>query len=958
MKSPQLRSKTPGSITGHPLVRKGFAALFAGAVALGLGAGSALAQGPYYPGVATTPTEYPEPGTNPFIPQGMPITSSNEFYLIESNMPGTATLISPPNAGDHTASAAEYNTAVKAAATLVANGGGGSVTIASLTAEVAKYRSDLLQVQGALTNLAQGIAASAATTPNKQTYLESLAFTAGNVAPSGLAGANTSLAGVFTTAAGDATLASGVDLLVSQAINGAASSSALAIPSSSIYNVVSNAATAISSSPAGIPKPGILQNIGTAVAGNANVNGSTSNLDAATNALTTAGLQPHVSLNLMVTTIKNAVAVSDANYGAIAQGALRTVGNRTLAGYNAIKSGLGNTSYVTDLVDGFAALALNNTNAGTLAFSAANPEAVAAAAAVKYPASAGAAVGLILDNGYGSADRKDIVSRAVNAYQAGATAIADAAVGHGGVTPGEITSAAVGAAQLGSAGVISKAVLVKAGTSPANATDVVSNAITAAAAASPANKANAFADIAYNVSNALKLVPASSTAAVTQAVNSAITATTGVPATAPTYIVIVGALAGDQKVNFNAILAAGLAASGSDDDAATNAGAALVQVINTVPLSNYSATLTAAAGATTDAQRLSVLYAASLSNSGDAAGGLAALINASPDALAPDLVAAAISANRTKQTALTVAGAVAVHTKANPNDIQFYLGKQILTNPIYVKEITTAATVSAPQFSHFVAHTVAYNVPKSAYDAVSDIFLHSKITIPGILANAPDVFGASSRPAAGAAITAGLATGVLENTQLSAGDRQTALKNVIVESVKALNNPAYNDASVSPATFRQSTGLAVGAFTVIKAKGVAGGITGFVAQLVNPGDTTVSSDLTNALTQAAYASGSLTGTANLLDIAQAAGQAYGWVSGTPNRGVNVAATTAIANAIAAGYPFNLARITEAVLFGVDEAAGGTGRPGAGAAGLRQNTLAPYYDHHSAQGTPVSNIFTL
>jgi hypothetical protein len=783
MKSPPLRPKSPGSITGHPLVRKGFAALFAGAVALGLGAGSAFAQGPYYPGSPTVPNNYPAPGTNPFIAQGMPITSSNEFNLIESQMPGTATIINPPAVGDHTASAAEYNTAVKAAATLVANGAAPGVTIASLTAEVAKYRSDVLQVQGALTNLAQGIQASAASTANKQTALESVAFTVAAVSPSGLAGANTTLTGVFTTAAGDAALASGVNLLVSQAIAGAGSSAALAVPASSIYNVVANAATAISSSGAGIPKAGILQSIATAAAGAPTVAGSTANLDAVTNALTTTGLQTYVTLNQMVTTIKAAVVSSDATDGAIAQGALRVVGNRTLAGYNSIKSGLGNTSYVTDLVDNFAALAVNNTNAGTLAFSASNPDAVAAAAAVKYPASAGAAVGLILDNGYASGDRKDIIAKAVNAYQAGASVIADAAVGHGGVTPGEVTSAAIGAAQLGSAGAVAKAVILKAGTTPANATDVVSNAITAAAAASPANKANAFADISYNVANALKLVPAASTAAVTQAAQSAVTATTGVPATAPTYIVIVGALAGDQKANYSAILAAGLAAVPGDDDAATNAGASLVFNISNVPLNNYAATLNASAAASTDSQRISVLYAASLSNSGDAAGGLAAAIKNSPDALAPDLVQAAISANRSKQTALTVAGEVALHTKQNPNDIQFYLGKQIITNPTYVKEITASATVAAPQFSHFVAHTVAFNAPKSAYDSVDGIFLHSKITIPGTLANAADPYGASSRPAAGAAITAGLTTGILENTGLSAADRKTALQNAIVESV-------------------------------------------------------------------------------------------------------------------------------------------------------------------------------
>ena len=73
----------------------------------------------------------------------------------------------------------------------------------------------------------------------------------------------------------------------------------------------------------------------------------------------------------------------------------------------------------------------------------------------------------------------------------------------------------------------------------------------------------------------------------------------------------------------------------------------------------------------------------------------------------------------------------------------------------------------------------------------------------------------------------------------------------------------------------------------------------------------------------------------------------------------------IATAINSGYPtLGLPAITNAVNFGIDDAHGGAGAfklPGAGAAGLRDiifNPAAPFYDHHTAQGRPVSNIFSL
>ena len=215
----------------------------------------------------------------------------------------------------------------------------------------------------------------------------------------------------------------------------------------------------------------------------------------------------------------------------------------------------------------------------------------------------------------------------------------------------------------------------------------------------------------------------------------------------------------------------------------------------------------------------------------------------------------------------------------------------------------------------------------------------------------------------GMAILAALTTGILEATQLSAADRKSSLQGVVIESVKALVNPLFNG---PVANFAQSNGT-VGGSSLTFPKGVAGGITGFVAQMVNPADTTISADVTNALFQASYNAGLLTGTAYTLDIAQAAGQAYGWVSGITainNPAAAAAVSSAIANAVRNGYPvLALANIQNAVDFGISQANGGVGAavPGVGAGGLRDiifNPAAPFYDHHSAQGRPVSNIFSL
>ena len=435
---------------------------------------------------------------------------------------------------------------------------------------------------------------------------------------------------------------------------------------------------------------------------------------------------------------------------------------------------------------------------------------------------------------------------------------------------------------------------------------------------------------------------------------------------APTYIAVVGAMAGNGSLNAANIRTAGLAAdllyNANANNGPITAGAALVTALFPYTLNElaaYAATRNALATAGTADRDRALLYAATLAHPSDVVGALATVITKSALAPAATLTQDAISAARTKQANLAVAGEVAGFIKTNglATDIQAYIGAKVLENPSFVADIATAGTVSIPKFSHFVAHAIAFNAPQQAYLAAAGILQHSLITATTGTAGV-DKLALGDRPAAVAAISAALTTGIVENRDLSVADKRIALTNAVRSTVKALGPTytAYNAQSpTAAASFRTSNG-GVGTFTTGPAKGVAGAVTGFVAQLVNAGDTVVSLDITKALTaiSAAVGSGGFK-----LDIAQAAAQAFGWVSGQV---APAGVATAIANAVFAGYGpgYNLAQITNAANFGLAQAnGGGIGAvPGAGAAGLRWTTSDPFYSHKSASGDPVSPILSL
>ena len=225
---------------------------------------------------------------------------------------------------------------------------------------------------------------------------------------------------------------------------------------------------------------------------------------------------------------------------------------------------------------------------------------------------------------------------------------------------------------------------------------------------------------------------------------------------------------------------------------------------------------------------------------------------------------------------------------------------------------------------------------------------------------------------------------------------------MVGNTVETLLDTAYNDVRIIGATpgtqvlagsnkgkdFRRTNGLAGGFYasgtTNAYVPAVAGGVTGFVAQIVKDGDKglggtgiasggtadpsavgTIAAALASATTSASH----FTGQAYLLDIAQAAAQAFGWVSHSTLATVGLTAPSEIVLAIYNAYPVdgigNIGwafgtKLLNAANFGFTEANGGGvgAKPGAGAEGLRDGPTHPYYDHHSASGTPVSNIFNL
>ena len=786
-------------------------------------------------------------------------------------------------------------------------------------------------------------------------------------------------------------------------------------------------------------------------------------IDTISRALTNPGTSAMASLSQVLNAEVMALLpahLTNANAGAIAAGALRAQGGSSAAIASQLAtSSPGTANYTNALVNGYqnsASKPAYITALGAPA-NAGLADAVAAGAAVKGAIVPGDIVALALTNGTPATPPRNIVSAIIGAAQGSALAVINGAIngttGYGTATLADLAYAGAAAAPIQNAGAITQTLVAHAGLiandlpSQTKLRDIVDKAIQGAIAGS---KTGAFADIVYKAQAQARSTAGMSDPLVRQAIDSM--------GTANSYIAVVAALAGDGGSNRVVIQNAAYNAPGNEitatggDLPAAMSGGALVQSLQTNSGQYFASTSTAyynAANATNTV--LADLYAASLVNNtseGDAA--LAAAIKQSTvsDVTLTDAANNAsrvFSGNGLPSAALAMVRTVVTHIKAEAlagsiEDLFDFVGHQIVLNNTLVKDIAIAATVVDPDNAHFIAHSVAFNAstrtnPTAATGSVASIFEYAQIVNPTPFAvpSSTNPTGAPlgakpgsavdtsfpltpfpgptkgtiiDRPAAAAAITAGLVTGLMEanldgnnvtdgpplnQASTTAGFPNTtaALTSVVSAAVAAsisqggvyLSGPTagggrvFNNPADANAGFQQI--ITSGSGTVVTTQATAGGagaITGYIAQVTISGDTTISA-ITAAVLRAAVG-GSARNFA--MQIAQAAGQALRWVGGASVTSVIVGSAgnpsfdiaTAMAPTVT-GFA-TLAQLEAAVSFGISQAASGV--IGAGALGLNATGLNPgtgtliikatlnnnadFYQVRSATGTPVTDIFNL
>jgi len=617
---------------------------------------------------------------------------------------------------------------------------------------------------------------------------------------------------------------------------------------------------------------------------------------------------------------------------------------------------------------------------------------------------------------------------------------------YGSATAGDLAWAAADASPIQNIGsaiqnIVAYTTVSTSSLNTATVTSIVQQAIAGAIAG---GKTGAFADIVYKEQSVAR-----STAAVSDPL---VRAAIDAMGPASSYIAVVAALAGDSGSNRAAIQNAAYAAGATSeiqltggDVTAASSGGALVQSIQTNVGQFFTSALAAyyssANGASPTNAAIADVYAAVLTDPLEADAGLAAAIKQSgvPDAtltMAADNAYRVTNGNSSLAPNLAMVDAVVTHIKsealsgAGIQDLFDFVGHQIILNPTLTNDIATAATVVDPDNAHFIAHSVAFNAttatnPTGATSSIASIFKYAQIVNPtpylvpsisnptGAPAGSKSFPGPSvkgkilDQPAAAAAITAGLVTGILEanldKTQLTQSTTTSSVPLTTSALTSAVAAAVANSITATSATylrgmtfpfnntgdtakqFVQSDGTASGApnlnTTTFGTRseqtfGAAGAITGYIAQVTTLNDSTISP------VTAAVLTASVGGNARLfaLEIAQAAGQALRWVGG-----INV--STALSGALSAGNPAfdiasamaptevgyaNLAQLENAVAFGINQAAAGV--IGAGALGLNATGLNPgtgtlnikatgnansdFYQVRSATGTPVTDIFNL
>ncbi|HEY3900162.1 MAG TPA: hypothetical protein VGM54_16255 [Chthoniobacter sp.] len=603
----------------------------------------------------------------------------------------------------------------------------------------------------------------------------------------------------------------------------------------------------------------------------------------------------------------------------------------------------------------------------------------------------------------------------------------------------QFTDVAFGAAAgspIGSVGtLIGVLVLDSSSSASTYSSTTVNNIVTGGInGAASSNYSGAYGDIVYKAEVQARNTTGISGSLVTAAI-SAIQTHSGL-----SYVAAIAAQAAGGTVGTNRAAiqsAADVALAGNATfQAAADQGMTLVQKIQTSAATHFVDILSAinqAANGTQNGDAVrSDLYAAMMADPGDYDGNLAAALKetvGNPNSLTSQgspitdtlLLGDANNGIRGINSGvganLQIVDTVVTHLQnealgvgsSGVGDIFGYISQQVVVAPTLTRSIAVAATVTDPDHAHFIAKAIAYQAPMTVYTTVASIFNYAQITNPHplVLTNStsfagavgssktyPGNFGAiMDQPAAAAAITAGLTDGIIASNQaLPISNLTTALSTAVAAAVSAsitqnnttllgLTNP-FNNTGDTTKLFQQSNGTtwngATPAYTTAsqsRTVGAAGAITGFIAEVTQPTDTTIS-PITQAVLTAAVGGAARNYS---LQIAQAAGQAFAWVtqfSGTPDTSTasNTNPVYAIAEAMAptvTGFA-TLAQLENAVAFGMNQAE--IGAIGAGALGLNATNLnagngslvvkatlnanSDFYIHRSGTGTPVTDIFNL
>jgi len=996
----------------------------------------AFGQGGYYP---VSPTGAPY-GSNY---NGITVAASPDLTFLQNNVQNlygpNVSLQVPLPTGSTAPTTVQYSQAVAVAVTLVLAGSPtvpAGVTLTSLSNEAVSWNS--ASAGTTTTAIAQSIVQF-----NTATAVANLTTVAAALAKSQPTLINNLVANIVVQAGTNTTIAAGIPQIVAAAVTNVPNNTTAItsiVNNGVAYGIATSSLTAqnkadLFTGNGTYTGAGYIQTL--LAAGVTNNRPAT--VDAITSAVTftnflTVGNLPGGAPAL--TTILNSVvagipAGSLSNtlvMGAVADGALRSQGALYGASGGAIATALdanaATAAYTDMVVNGY-----SNSSSGSAAFGAyvaahaSFSDALAAGAVVKASLTPALVLQLALVNG--SAAPRNVVASAVGANQTAALTTLVGAINSSNHTPwagsfGDIAYGGAEAAPLATAGNVTQTVLLNSATSvtalnTGTVTQVMQNALNGANAGG--NQA-AFAALIYGVQLEAKYTsPGTVSNPGIAAVQTAVDTLTSIANPLyPSFIAPVAAVAGDTYgYNQANIVSAGNTqlTTDSGDTVAAIAGENLVASLRASAATTYTSMLTAFNNASTNASpsnsAIALLYGATLQDPTEYAAELASAIkqstvsDATLTAVANNALLPSSGLNLSQN--VQVVDTVATHFKTEAtgsgiNDLFGYVSHQIVVNSSLTQAIAAAAVVIDPDSAHFVAHAVAFQNPSAVYLSVPAIFTYTQITNPhpvaaptagfpgGVILGTKSAPGSTpgavvDQPAAAAAITAALTTGILE-ANASASVTQTNLVNAITAAVAAsatqngINlvaplHPFYNSAvpGDSTAIFQQSNGNG-GTISNYQTVGPAGAVTGFVAQMVKSGDSTINSITAAVLTAATAANVR----AYALPIAQAAAQAFAWVSGYST--VPVINNTVgnpvfdIANAIAptvAGFA-TLAQLETAVAFGITLAENGT--IGAGALGLNavginsgslvvksaNNTNGNFYQVRSATGTPVTDIFNL